>query len=117
VSDESGRNEVYVREFPLTAAGRRWALSTAGGVNPRWRGDGRELFFAALDGTVMSVDVTPGVAFQVAAPKTLFKVPAGILPNWDVTPDGKRFLALMRVEQEAQTPYTIVQNWQAALSR
>ena len=114
-SDESGRNEVSVRAFPLNPAGDKWLVSKAGGSNPRWRRDGKELFFAAPDGGVMSVDVTTEPTFQTSAPKTLFKVPAGILRNWDVTADGKRFLVLVR--QDAPVPFTVLQNWPAALKR
>jgi len=114
-SNESGRNDVYVREFPLNAAGGNWLVSKAGGTNPRWRRDGKELFFAALDGSVMSVDVTPGATFQASEPKLLVRVPSGIRPNWDVTPNGKRFLVLVNVQQAA--PFTVWQNWQAGLKR
>ena len=48
-----------------------------------------------------------------SAPRNLFRVPSGILPNWDVNADGKRFLVL--VQQDAQAPFTVWQNWQAAL--
>jgi Tol biopolymer transport system component len=114
-SDESGRSEVSVRAFPLNPSGDKWPVSKAGGSNPRWRGDGKELFFAAPDGGVMSVDITTESTFQASAPRTLFKVPAGLLPNWDVTADGKRFLVL--VPQDAPVPFTVLQNWQAALKR
>ncbi len=114
-SNESGRNEVYVREFPLNAAGGNWLVSKAGGTNPRWRRDGKELFFAAPDGNVMSVDITPGATFKASEPRLLVRVPSGIRPNWDVTPDGKRFLVLVNVQQAA--PFTVWQNWQAALKR
>ena len=63
----------------------------------------------------MYVDVTTEPTFQTSTPKTLFKVPAGILPNWDVTADGQRFLVLVR--QDAPVPFTVLQNWQAALKR
>jgi eukaryotic-like serine/threonine-protein kinase len=104
-----------VRAFPLNPAGDKWPVSKAGGSNPRWRGDGKELFFAAPDGGVMSVDITTELTFQASAPRTLFKVPAGLLPNRDVTADGKRFLVL--VPQDAPVPFTVLQNWQAALKR
>ena len=113
VSDESGRNEVYVREFLQGVPGTKTMVSRTGATNPRWRKDGKELFFAALDGTIQSVDVTTGSAFQASAPRILFRVPSGILPNWDVTANGKRFLVL--VQQDAQAPFTVWQNWQAAL--
>ena len=72
-SNESGRNEVYVREFPLNGAAGNWLVSRAGGTNPRWRKDGKELFFAAPDGNVMSVDVTPGATFQASEPRLLVR--------------------------------------------
>jgi serine/threonine protein kinase len=114
-SDESRQNQVYVREFSQN--GRRTQVSAAGGTNPRWRADGKELFFAAPDGTVMSVDVTPGATFQASAPKTLFRVPSGLLPNWDVTGDGKRFLVLVQTQQSAQGRFTVLLNWQAVLKK
>ena len=103
----------YVREFLEGVPGMNRRVSQTGATNPRWRKDGKELFFAALDGTIQSVDVTSGSAFQASAPRILFRVPSGILPNWDVTADGKRFLLL--VQQDAQAPFTVWQNWQAAL--
>jgi eukaryotic-like serine/threonine-protein kinase len=114
-SDESGRNEVYVCELSQNAPVAKWPVSQAGGTNPRWRADGKELFFAAVDGTIMAVDVPLGPTFQASAPKALFRVPSGNLPNWDVTPDGKRFLILVQLDPQA--PFTVWQNWQAALKR
>lgn len=114
-SDEFGRPEVYVREFPLNAAGVNWQVSKSGGSNPRWSRDGKELFFAGPDGAVMSVDVTPGATFQASVPRQLVRVPSGIRPNWDVTVDSKRFLVLLDIQQAA--PFTVWQNWQAVLKK
>jgi Tol biopolymer transport system component len=114
-SNESGRDEVYVREFPVGPTSRAWPVSKAGGSNPRWRQDGKELFFTTLNGSVMSVEIMPGAAFKASEPKLLVRVPSGIRSNWDVTPDGKRFLVLVNVQQAA--PFTVVQNWQAGLKR
>jgi hypothetical protein len=114
-SDITGRNEVHVREY--SPNGRTWRVSAAGGSNPRWRADGRELFFAAVDGTAMSVDVTPGASFDFNAPKVVFRPPTGMLPNWDVTADGKRFLVLSQVQQSAQAPFTVLLNWQTLLKK
>ena len=110
-SDESGRAEVWVREYPQ---GSRWPISTQGGTNARWRGDGKELFFAALDGSVMAVEVTAGAAFQHSPPMVLSK--PGVFPNWDVAADGKRFLALLR-GAGAQAPFTVWQNWRESLPK
>ena len=104
VSDESGRNEVYVERFP-THAGRR-QISTAGGVSPRWRGDGREFFYVALGGEVMSVDMTT----EAAAPKPLFRLPGF---TYDVTRDGQRFIVDQPVDNTTNTPLTFVSNWVA----
>jgi Tol biopolymer transport system component len=104
VSDESGRNEVYVERFP-THAGRR-QISTAGGVAPRWRGDGRELFYVALGGEVMSVDMTT----EAAGPKPLFHLPGY---TYDVTRDGQRFVVDQPVDNTTNTPLTFVSNWMA----
>ena len=113
-SDETGRPEVYVREFPFNAESDKWPVSKAGGTNPRWRRDGKELFFAAPDGTVMSVEVPVGATFRAGEPKALFRVPAGLRSNWDLTADGERLLVL--VPQDAPAPLTVWQNWQAVLS-
>jgi hypothetical protein len=90
-------------------------VSRGGGSNPRWQRDGHKLFFAAPDGNIMSVDVTTDPTFQAGEPELLVRIPSGVRPNWDVTPDGKRFLVLLIVEQAA--PFTVWQNWQAALKK
>jgi serine/threonine-protein kinase len=74
VSDESGRFEVYVRPFPASTGGK-WAVSKGGGYQPRWRRDGRELFYFSNDGKLMSVDVAAGGPFRAGAPHFLFQVP------------------------------------------
>jgi len=114
-SDESGRPEVYVREFK--PGGARWLVSSAGGTNPRWSADGKELFFAAPDGAVMAAEITSGASFQSGAPKVLFKIPTGVLPNWEVTGDGQKFLMLSLVDQSTQTPFTVFLNWESTLNR
>jgi len=114
-SDESGKPEVYVREFK--PGGARWVVSSAGGSNPRWRADSKELFFAAPDGTVMAAEISSGGSFQSGAPKALFKVSSGVLPNWEVASDGQRFLMLVLVEQNTQAPFTVLLNWESVLKR
>ena len=94
-SDESGRWEVYVASFPGFTSKQQ--LSGEGGVQPQWRADGRELFYLALDGTMMSVGVEPGRELVARTPSPLFPTrvsPSANLPQYAVTPDGKRFLAL-----------------------
>jgi len=131
-SDESGRGEIYVRPFDPssttgTPAGKgtpatgKWMVSKDGGVVPLWRHDGKELFYlSSLGGTAMAVDVSTTGVFQAGVPKTLFKVPAGVL-FWDVTSDGKRFLmAVPSAASEGAPPpkmFAVVLNWQAALKK
>jgi serine/threonine protein kinase len=121
-SDESGRNEIYARSFP--AGEFREQVSTRGGDFVRWRKDGRELFYIAADGKVMSVAV--GIAassLEFDSPKVLFSIPVA-LPNqgfeqlysYDVMPDGQRFLVFVPSEEVESPPMTIVLNWQADLS-
>ncbi|HJU61452.1 MAG TPA: protein kinase, partial [Candidatus Binatia bacterium] len=71
VSNESGRNEVYVQSFP--ASGGKWQVSTTGGAQPQWRSDGKELFYMAPDRRLMAVDVRPQQNFEVGAAKLLFQ--------------------------------------------
>jgi eukaryotic-like serine/threonine-protein kinase len=92
-SNESGTNEVAVRPFdPASAtAGKPVIVTSGGGRAPLWRGDGKEIFYIAQDGTATAVEVSTGGGFQIGTPKPMFKVPAGVL-FWDVLPDGTRFL-------------------------
>ena len=82
-SDESGRNEVYVAPFP--PSGERWRVSTAGGVQGRWRADSRELYFLAVDGTLMAADFAPGTPPEIGKPVVLFKTPIFPLTTWTIT--------------------------------
>jgi eukaryotic-like serine/threonine-protein kinase len=128
-SDESGRAEIYVRPFDASAARGsssagdtaitgKWMVSKEGGINPLWRHDGKELFYFALNGTAMAVDVSTSGVFQAGVPRALFKVPADVL-FWDVSPDGKRFLmaAPSAASPGAQTPFTVVLNWPSLLKK
>ncbi len=78
-SDESGRNEIYVRRFALGSggaapdAGGKTLISTGGGVGPRWRADGKELFYVAADGKVMAVEITNNAVFRAGVPRELFQ--------------------------------------------
>jgi eukaryotic-like serine/threonine-protein kinase len=110
-SDESGRDEIYVRGFPSSPSGGKWLVSTAGGVNPAWRNDGRELFYFAPDGTEMSAEVTPAQVFKAGDPKALFRLPAGSAAL-AIAADGQRALvAIPNKEQAAQSPFNVVLNW------
>ncbi len=109
VSDESGAREVYVQPFPPNGA--KWQISSSGGGAPRWRRDGRELFFAG-ETKMMSVAVTTNESsFSAAVPQILFD--AQVLSGYDVTADGQRFLINKLVNDEVQQPVTVVLNWAA----
>src|SRR5262249_12095065 len=69
-STDSGRPEIYVQPFP--ASGGKWQISTAGGVTPRWRADGKELFYISLDRKLMAVDITAAAKFEAGIPRPLF---------------------------------------------
>ena len=118
-STESGQWQVYVRNFP--DAGGKWMVSTDGGAQPNWRGDGRELFYVAPDRNMMAVEVKGDSAmFEAGVPRPLFEMRSlGGFPGGgnDVTRDGKRFLVNMPAQEENPRPITIVLNWTADLKR
>jgi len=115
-SDESGRPEVYVQPFPTT--GGKWQISLGGGALPVWRADGKELFFLAEGGKVMSAEINIAGGFQSAAPRQLFQADIknrGDMWPYDVRADGQEFLINVLVEGKSAAPLTIVLNWNAAL--
>jgi len=120
MSNESGKFEVYVRPFSgspagTAEAGGKWPISTKGGVLPKWRGDGRVLYYQGLDQKMMAVEITTSPAFRAGEPRPLgLVVPQA--PDWDSTPDGKRFLVLTYNLHKSE-PYTVVLNWQAGLKQ
>jgi len=121
-SDESGREEIYVREFSSGStdgswdAAGKWLISNGGGTYPRWRGDGKELFYVGSDGKLMSVNISTSPKFKAAAPRPLFQLPPGFIGG-DVTADGTRFLIGVPVAQSVSVPFTVVLNWQTNLMR
>ena len=114
-SNESGSPEVYVRKFP--AAGGAWRISTRGGVQPRWRRDGKELFYLAPDGKLMTVTLTANTAgVEASVPRELFNtgITGSFLDRrnqYVVTRDGQRFLVNISAEDENSGPITVVMNW------
>ena len=110
---ETGQWEVYVQ--PFMRPGGRVRVSTNGGSQPRWRGDGRELFYLALDGTMMSLrtadPATPGVAQKLFQRRLAV---SAVEDQYDVTADGQRFLVI-DPEGHPITRLTVLTNWPAAL--
>ncbi len=121
VSDESGRSEVYVRSFAEAGQGAKRQISIAGGTSPRWRRDGRELFFIAADKKLMTVPVRVGTTFEAGTPAALFRIDARDGPrgsgDYDVTADGQRFLVNTSVTEANLLPLTAVVNWTRDLKR
>ncbi|MFN2516925.1 MAG: TolB family protein, partial [Pyrinomonadaceae bacterium] len=118
-SDESGAPEVYVQTLP--ASGGRWRVSTGGGAQPRWRRDGRELFYIAADSKLMAVDIKLGTTFEAGVPKALFGTRVLTLTefrnHYVVNANGQRFLINSTIEETETTPISVVVNWTADLKR
>jgi Tol biopolymer transport system component len=116
-SDESGRGEVYVQEFP--EARNKWQVSTNGGTEPFWSGSGREIFYLAPGERVMAVPVkTAATTFEAGAPRLLFQTRfanAIARAHFRPTPDGQRFLVLAPPRQETVLPTTVVLNWTSGI--
>jgi eukaryotic-like serine/threonine-protein kinase len=131
-SDESGRSEIYIQPFPVPPnGGSKTPISRDGGSQPRWRRDGKELFYLSPDGKLMAADVTEGPTFKASVPKTLFQVPVAEIGHtdvndemgngglqvlgWDVAPDGKRFL--IDTATNSSEFVTVLLNWTAELKK
>ena len=113
-SDESGRYEIYVQPYP--GPGGKWQISTEGGREPIWNRNGRELFYRNGD-KMMAVDIATQPGFSADKPRMLFEgqytPTAATIPNYDVSPNGQRFLMLKPPEQTdvAPTQISVVLNW------
>ena len=108
-------NQVYLVSFPATDQKRQ--ISTDGGVQPRWRRDGKELFYLGLDGRIMAVDLRIDATVDAGAPRPLFNSRLSVDPIRDqfaVTADGQHFLVQTSVVEGAPTPITVVVNWRPA---
>jgi len=111
VSDQSGRDEVYVRGFPQPDG--RWQVSTDGGSHPRWGRDGRELFFVSA-GQLMAVPIQSGPTPDVGTPRVLFVMRES--GGYDTAPGG-RFLVKMPVRERDTTGLHVILNWMSELQR
>jgi Tol biopolymer transport system component len=117
-STESGQGEIYVIPFPPSPGGGKWMVSRGGGVMPRWRRDGRELFYISPDSQMMAVQVDTVPVFHAGNPQALFQteiVDTGIRTgpiSWDLAPDGKRFLIITATSGDTSS-LNVVLNWRA----
>jgi Tol biopolymer transport system component len=113
-SNESGKWEIYVSAFP--DPGGNWKVSSAGGSEPRWRRDGKELFYLAPDGKLMAVAVKEGPPFEAGVATALFqtrrreRISATDLFSYDVSADGQRFLVNTDVGEVTSSPLNLVLN-------
>ncbi|MDE3164508.1 MAG: serine/threonine-protein kinase [Acidobacteriota bacterium] len=121
-SNESGNPEVYVRPFDGSSStgsppgSGKWMISRGGGEHPRWRDDGKELFYVSPDGTLMAVALSGGAAFQAGSPKPLFRL-ASTVTDWDVTADGERFLVPVSHASVNPEAFNVVLNWESVLKK
>jgi dipeptidyl aminopeptidase/acylaminoacyl peptidase len=122
VSNESGAPEVYVTSVP--ESGDKTRISIGGGGSPRWRGDGRELFYLSADNqSIMTVPIDWSPTFKAGNPSRLFSIGADVAARfntrgavYDVTPDGERFLISVPTGEPESSRITVVQNWVASLA-
>jgi eukaryotic-like serine/threonine-protein kinase len=117
-SNESGRTEIYVRPYP--GPGGKWQISTEGGTEPLWNPRGRELFYRN-GRKMMAVDYTAQPSFSAGKPRMLFQGPYTITPrsatDYDVSPDGQRFLMLKPAAEQAPGQINVVLNWPEELKQ
>ena len=122
-ADETGRYEIYVQHVPPNGA--KFQISATGGTNPRWRRDGKELFYLAPGPKLMALSVKTGAIFEPAQSHVLFEsIPIAIAGGtggfrFQPSPDGQRFLALVEAEGDVPgaPPITIATNWTAGLKK
>jgi serine/threonine protein kinase len=124
-SSETGNWEVYVSPFPTFSS--KWQISRGGGEEPRWRGDGKELFYLAPDGKLMAAEVKSeaknSAGFESGSPIPLFQThprqPMSAMDffSYDLTPDGQKFLVNSRVESSNTAPLSVILNWSSEMEK
>jgi hypothetical protein len=120
-SNETGTMEVYVSPFPSVTS--KWQVSNSGGQEPKWRQDGKELFYLASDGKMMSVGVTITASFEAGTPVALFQthrrqpISAQDVFSYDVSADGQRFLVATKVDEPTAAPLSVTLNWASAMEK
>jgi serine/threonine protein kinase len=120
-SNETGKMEIYVSPFP--SGNGKWQVSSAGGQEPRWRQDGKELFYVSADGKMMAVAVTSGASFEAGPPVALFqthrrqRVSTQDVFSYDLSGDGQRFLIITKVDEANAAPLSILLNWASEMEK
>jgi eukaryotic-like serine/threonine-protein kinase len=120
-SNETGSMEIYVSPFPNATS--KWQVSSAGGEEPRWRKDGKELFYLSSEGKMMAVPVTTGTTFQAGSPTALFQthrrqpLSSQDMFSYDVSGDGQKFLIDTKVDEANAAPLSVLLNWASEMDR
>jgi hypothetical protein len=120
-SNETGNWEIYVSPFP--AADSKWQISRGGGVEPRWRRDGKELFYLSAEGKMTATAIKTGTNFEAGAPVTLFQahlrqpISALDVVSYDVRADGQKFLVNTKVDEPNAAPLSVILNWESEMEK
>ncbi len=120
-SNETGSMEIYVSSFP--SGNGKWQVSSAGGEEPRWRQDGKELFYVSASGKMMAVTVKTGTSFESGSPVALFQtyrrqpISAQDVFSYDVGGDGQRFLIATKVNDANAAPLSVFLNWASEMQK
>ncbi len=120
-SNETGSMEIYVS--PFLSGNGKWQVSSRGGQEPRWRKDGKELFYVSADGKMMAVAVTPGASFKTGSPVALFQthrrqpVSSQDVFSYDVSADGQRFLIATKMDEANAAPLSVLLNWASEMEK
>jgi Tol biopolymer transport system component len=114
-SPESGRSEVFLTSFP--APGERIRVSVSGGTRPRWKRDGREIYFMSADSEMIATPVRLAANVEIGQPRPLFRIDPAGWRDYDVTPDGERFLAVAVVPVQDADAIAVTANWLSLLPR
>lgn len=112
---EPGQYEIFVRRFPMTE--EKWAISYGGGLQPMWSRDGKEIFYAALDGRLMAVPVSAGATFSSGKPQPLFQTSLrlnNVSRQYAVSADGQRFLMVVPTHDFDSELFRVLLNWRGA---
>jgi Tol biopolymer transport system component len=120
-SNETGNMEIYVSPFP--GMNGKWQVSSVGGEEPRWRQDGKELFYLSPEGKMMAVAVTLGASLEAGAPVPLFQthrrqaISAQDVFSYDVSPDGQRFFIATKADEANAAPLSVLLNWSSEMEK
>jgi serine/threonine protein kinase/Tol biopolymer transport system component len=120
-SNETGNWEIYVSPFP--GVNGKWQVSSGGGQEPRWRQDGKELFYVSAEGKMMAVTVTTGASFKAGSPVALFQthrrqpVSSQDQFSYDVSEAGQRFLIITKVDEANAAPLSVLLNWASDIEK